>query len=438
LIYEWRLGDEAHLLVVTTTTLYKYNSSTDTFDVLLSSIGGSDSNIPQAVDFYGRLIIANGGSSLIRYNGTTASFITESPSGATTVVALGGRVMVGGFAANPSKVKWSDDLDETNWTTGNAGEATLARTDDRIRRLILWRSQALIIRERSLWVASVLDRAPLYAFESLAEGVGSLLPGTAQATPMGVVFATLDNIYVVRGAVPEPAGISVQEFLRTVSAEHASKSISAVDLTHGRMYIGLPTGLDTKPQDLLVYNYVEGNFSYWRRVGLTALGVTYSGKATLWSAMTRAWSAYQIPWASLSGREAEGVPLFAVNGVIYKSVGERNDSGAAIPMVFRTPVVTTGGGAVDPTPSIVEAVEIDGEPDVELDVSLGRGKSPSGVSFPETRRVTLQSGRALAWFSAREAQYWQVDIRNYDVNIAPRIDRVVLWYRKREGQSVMA
>jgi len=453
-----------HLFLLTTTTLYHYNPSTGNFDTFLSGLHGTTPAVPQAASFFGKMLFFNGGDPVFESDGTLANtkIVTGAPVAYTGVV-LGGRVVVGNVVSGgagvvgPTVLAWSNSNDETNWTTGSAGQNVLDQDDNPVQRLVIPRAQqALIVRRHSVWTATLLDSSPYYDIESAAENIGTAFPDSVQVTPQGVVIAGDDNLYIITGTSPQPVGIAVREFMQSANLQYARQAVATTNLTKGQYILALAFGGDTDVIDQLVYNYVEGHISYWQKQNLTGLGATYAlGSATIWSQLTQAWSAYGVTWQELAAIPAQHQTIYLkTDGRVYLESPVRKDryngADATYTMLYETPAFpvtpyaqTYTGQILDPTPAIVEMVQLDctnlaATPTVQLGWSRGPGVAPA---FSTARAKAIptsgpSTGGLLFGFDTREAPYWQLLISDANVENL-QIIRVTLWYRRR-GAAVRA
>jgi hypothetical protein len=436
-----------HVFVITTTNLYHFNTGTNLFDSFLSGLLGTLTIIPQATSFFGKLLIVNGGNGVIRTDGTLAgtSIIAGSPVGARSIISLGGRAMTAYIGNLPTKIQWCNSLDETNWTTGSSGTNTLDRDDDAIQRMVIFRSQALIVRRKSVWTGTPLDVTPYYDFQGLSEGIGTYAPDSVQVYPLGILFLGDDNVYGLGGTAPEPIGLGAREFIQGINLTNAPRIVSTINLTQGRYYLAVPFSASTDPVDVLVYNYQEGHYAYWGKPGLTGLGSTYFSQPITWASLTSPWSTYTMTWAELGSTATQHQTLYLKSdGTVYQEGPGRHDVLSGVSSAFTTtyktplfPIAPKQEGA-DPTPAVVEFVQLDCQPNPStLTVQLGWSRAagtPTTVSTARTVAVPtsgVRSGGVLLGFDTREAPYWQLTITDANIDENPQVMRAILWHRRR-------
>jgi hypothetical protein len=125
-------------------------------------------------------------------------------------------------AANPVLIAWSGDFNFTEWNPANdisAGSTPLveAQSDyaDPITGLFGFASVMLILRERSLWIAT---RRPVasnpFAFQAAFPYVGCDTPSSATQTRNGIVWYDYrtNQVYVYEvGASPRPIGDAIKK-----------------------------------------------------------------------------------------------------------------------------------------------------------------------------------------------------------------------------------
>jgi hypothetical protein len=426
------LDGARHLLVLTTTTLYRYDVPTGSFVAMLRGLRGSATIRPFWTNFYGEMLIVNGVDPIIRVQktgaGITASIIDNSPI-AKTIASLSGRVLVGnigGDSPQPAGVKWSAFLDPTNWTTLDSGSVVLGRSDDPVQAFVVWRSQILLLRRSSIWVVTPLDGAPFYAFDPLIEGLGTIGGGTASSSVIGPIFLADDNIYLVRGAVPEPAGRASKEFVRLLNIQISDGFQSVVNPSLGRYYVLVAQGGSSSLSNVLVYNYNDGFVTLWNKGGVTSVGVTLVSNPLPWSSATFAWSSVLGSWSELGAGRTRYVTLYGrLDGKVYKESEVRDTQ-----CVFRTPLLDLESK----DPKIVEAVELIGtETTAQLQVRLGRSLGKTDPIFTPFRTVTMSGGRALVWFAPLRGVYWCVEVVSSVPSENFGIREVRFWFRPGGG-----
>jgi hypothetical protein len=432
-----------HLFVLTTTNLYHYDPNTQTFASYLGGLHGTPAIVPRAVSFFGQLLFCNGVDTLITANATSASLISGAPVGQALAV-FGGRVLLGnitqGTSQYPTMVKWSNTLDPTNWTTGSAGSVQLDRDDDFVMGMTTYRGQLIVARRKSIDVASLLPLSPYYDFEKLVEGVGTPAGASLAPTPLGLMFLGDDNLYLISGTTPQPVGAGARVFIQNLNQSVWGRSVSAVNASMGRVYLAVPYGSATDLSDVLVYNYQEGHVSRFVKSNLTGLGTTMMTAPLTWASMTGTWQSYTITWGELGAFQAAPRTLYLrSDGYVYaESLVPQDMQGttpASYTMTHLSPLLTPGGQTPqgDPTPSIVEYVEVVTRPvSAQLTAQLGWSTGTDQVTFAAAVTKNVSSGRALFAFPTREAPYWQVQLQATTPN-APQIVRLVLWVRRRRS-----
>jgi hypothetical protein len=422
------LAGARHLLVLTTTTLYRYDMVADAFVAMLTGLNGSLSIRPSWVNFYGEMLIVNGIDPIIRVQGTTASIIEGSPI-ARAITSLAGRVIVGnigGASPQPAGIQWSAFLDSANWTTLDSGSAVLGRSDDPIQALVPWRTQVLVMRRSSVWTITPLDSSPFYAFDPLVEGLGTVGGGTVSASVMGPIFLADDNIYLVKSAVPEPAGRASREFTKLLNVQVVGRFQSVVNPSLGRYYVLVAQGGSTDTSNVLVYNYNDGFLTLWNKPGVTSVGVTLVAKPLVWSAATFPWNSTSLSWSETGASSTRYTTVYGrADGKVYKESGVRNSQ-----CVFRTPMLDLDSK----DPKVVEAVELIGsDSTAQLQVRLGRSLGKTDPVFTAFRTVTMSGGRALVWFSPSRSVYWCVEVVSSVPSDIFSIREIRFWFRPGGG-----
>lgn len=180
-------------------------------------LNGIDSEqvVIDAVPFEGWTVFTNGIDPPQRYDGATVEDIPNLPSGGDTVckalVTFRDYLlllnMIEGGVAFPYNVRWCDNGDGENWSSGDAGTAPLTETRDPIQGGKLLGRQLMIYHTRSITRTQFLTEGPSpFLFEGVsfgqsaqAQGISALSHNAVFALEDSHIFPTRKGIYLYPG-----------------------------------------------------------------------------------------------------------------------------------------------------------------------------------------------------------------------------------------------
>lgn len=187
--------------------------------VKAKDLTGNDSRevVFEAVPWHEWTVFTNGIDPPQRYDGTTVEDIPNLPSGGNTVckslVAFKSYLVLLGLQEGgtefPYNVRWSDNGDATNWSTGDAGFTPLTDTRDPIVGGKLLGNFLVIHGTRSMTRCQFLTQGPSpfqftgisFGKSAQAEGVSALSHNSIFALEDAQVFPSRKGIYIYRGGV---------------------------------------------------------------------------------------------------------------------------------------------------------------------------------------------------------------------------------------------
>jgi hypothetical protein len=176
-----------------------------------------------------------------------------------------------GGSPNPVQIGWSGDFNFTVWnplTDVSAGNTPLveAQADyaDPITGLFGFASVMLILRERSLWIATKRPVASNpFQFQAAFPSVGCDTPNSATQTRNGIVwydFRSNQVYWYEVGSSPRPIGDAVR---REIQGAITSKDLlwGSYDPKINTYFLTVPSGTTTNTR-IFVFNFETGSWSY--------------------------------------------------------------------------------------------------------------------------------------------------------------------------------
>ncbi|MHB8413269.1 MAG: hypothetical protein ACYDDI_15175 [Candidatus Acidiferrales bacterium] len=242
-------------------------------------------------------------------------------------------------AQNPSLVRASRNSDPEAYD-GVQGLIEIAVNNGQaIRAAFVIRNNLYFVKERSLYVTA--DNGTTEpAFWDVEEVSNSVGTPSAHGVGIGedwVVIASRSGLYYFDGGQPQKISQEIQPAWDAINWQYGSAIWVSVDTQHKRIYVGVPMGAATAPNEILMLDYSEGFAD-------PLLMMLYApGRARKWA-----------PWfisancAALIER-SNGTAAFCLGnnagtGKIYQlAEGQYSDDGAAINSYYTTAFLSRTG-----------------------------------------------------------------------------------------------
>jgi hypothetical protein len=129
-----------------------------------------------------------------------------------------------------------------------------------IRAAFTLRSNLYLAKERSLYVTATdgVNEPSLWTVEEVSNEVGA---SSVQGVGIGedwVVLAGRSGLYLFDGSVPVKLSQEIQPTWDAINWQAAQTIWVQVDTQHKKIYVGIPTGTSTTPNQVLLLDYAEG------------------------------------------------------------------------------------------------------------------------------------------------------------------------------------
>jgi hypothetical protein len=163
-------------------------------------------------------------------------------------------------AQNPSLVRASG-TDEPEAYDGVTGIMSIAENNGQgIRAAFTLRNNLYFVKERSLYVTATdgVNEPALWQVEEVSNQVGT---PSAHGVGIGeewVVIAGRTGLYLFDGGDPVKLSQEIQPTWDAINWEYGYRLWVQVDTREKRIYIGVPMGAATQPNQVLTLNYAEG------------------------------------------------------------------------------------------------------------------------------------------------------------------------------------
>lgn len=242
-------------------------------------------------------------------------------------------------AQNPSVIRASRNSDPEAYDGVQGLVEIAANNGQAVRAAFVIRSNLYFVKERSLYVTADngSTEPAFWDVEEVSNAVGTPSVHGVGIGEDWVVIASRSGLYYFDGGQPQKISQEIQPTWDAINWQYGSTIWVTVDTQHKRIYVGVPMGTATAPNEILTLDYTEGFAD-------PLLMMLYS------PSRARKWA----PWfiaancAALIER-ANGAAAFflgnnASNGKIYElTEGQYSDDGAAIHSYYTTAFLSQTG-----------------------------------------------------------------------------------------------
>ena len=244
-------------------------------------------------------------------------------------------------AAQNSSIVRASGTEEPEAYDGVTGIMSIAENNGQgIRAAFTLRNNLYFVKERSLYVTATdgVNEPALWQVEEVSNQVGTPSAHGVGVGEEWVVIAGRSGLYMFDGSAPVKLSQEIQPAWDAINWEYGQRLWVQVDTQHKHIYVGVPVGSATQPNQILVLDYTEG-FGDPLVAALTA------------PERARKWAPWMIAANScgLIERPSTGVAqiFFGSNnatGKIYApAAGQYSDDGAAINSFYTTAFLAATG-----------------------------------------------------------------------------------------------
>ena len=205
--------------------------------------------------------------------GTTGAAAVTGASAGTCMAVFGERL----FIASGETLSYSAPLDVTDWeqSADGAGSIDLPSRGGNIVKLVPYKGQLLLFRERGITALTAPGDFLDFQAEELACAFSGLIPDSVAACGSRVVFAAKDGLYALKGSTVsaiEDCGAEYIDFTKgAVGAAAGESYYAAVTLKSGEKCIFVFTGERASLLRLEAESVAGGEFVFLRDGKLYAL-----------------------------------------------------------------------------------------------------------------------------------------------------------------------
>jgi hypothetical protein len=263
---------------------------------------------------------------------------TVSPSGAAFIVD-NIEVFPTNGPLNGSIVRVSG-TDEPEAYHGVTGFMSIGESNGQsIRNAFTLRNNLYFVKERSMYVTATdgVNEPALWLVEEVSNQVGTPSPHGVGIGEEWVVIAGRSGLYLFDGSEPVKLSQEIQPTWDSVNWEYGQTLWVQVDTQHKKIYVGVPMGSATQPNQVLMLDYSESFGD-----PLVAM-LTAPERSRKWAPWTIAGNSCGL----IERSDGTAQVLFGSNngtGKVYQlSSGQYSDDGVAINSFFRTAFLAATG-----------------------------------------------------------------------------------------------
>lgn len=208
-----------------------------------------------------------------------------------------------------------------------------------IRSAFVIRNNLYFVKERSLYVTSDngTTEPAFWDVEQVSNSTGTPSVHGVGIGEDWVVIASRAGLYLFNGGEPQKVSQEIQPTWDAINWQYGSSLWVTVDTQHKRIYVGVPMGLATAPNEILMLDYTEG-FSDPTWVSSSA--PNNSRKWAPWFISANSAGLIERP----NGTAALFLGNNTGNGKIYQfTEGLLSDDGAAINSYYTTAFLSRTG-----------------------------------------------------------------------------------------------
>ena len=313
----YQIDGDSYTICWTVDGAYQYNSTTGVFSLITGSdiYTGDEDNLFSGCIFSDEYVIANGKDDIYRYNGTTYQKLgglnaPDTDITAKIVIPFYNHLFllhtIEGGTRQPLRVRWCDTNDYEEWddATTNAGYYDLDMTIDWITGGVLLGDRLFIFKERSIWeIIYVNTQTTLFDYKLVIDGVGSYAPNSIVSLGDSLLFFGTDNVYIFDGSRLESIGDNIFPWLYEthniqVNSSKLNRSLGLYVEETGEYLLVIPKKTSDNADLFLKYQMDQKSWTVQEKA-LSALGYYSAITPTTWASATGTWedSKWKIPWS---------------------------------------------------------------------------------------------------------------------------------------------
>jgi hypothetical protein len=338
-----------------------------------------------------------------------------------------GRLVGGWLRENPGpadfafRVRWSDDVSLSNWTTGTSSYLDIHEVSGPITGVLNHVNGCMIYKDNAIFrLFETGLRLPTFGYNIVSQGVGCVSAQTLRSVAGTHFFLGRDDIYSFDGtSQPRPIGQVIREELfAQIDWSKIRRSFALHYPDFNEYWLFIPTkGSNGWPNLVYVYNYL---FDTWTKQSFTdaitnATYATFAANARTWDTMGGTWDLTPEQWDGFTPSIGARFPIIA--RYLVNNWARLDETGVTVDPI-----------SASPPPLYFESADTDlGQPGILKSVDAvhiwGRTVSHSQV------RVSLSTDGGLTWSDS--------DVATWSSGGSTRgMDRLILHPPRTTGEQV--
>jgi hypothetical protein len=198
-----------------------------------------------------------------------------SPNTALDMIGYGNHLLLGNVTTSGLqdrfKVAWSDFLNGTIWTSGDALSADLVDGGDSVMGFALYGLNAQVFKTDSMYVVFPIPAPLFYEFDRRITYAGCIATASLQETPIGTISLWRNNLYVFdtiagRELLGQKGQSIAKDLFATLNSSQIGATFSIKDIVNNRYILFIPTQAWTATAPVYkgyVYNWKYNTYSIY-------------------------------------------------------------------------------------------------------------------------------------------------------------------------------
>ncbi len=336
-VINWSYGTNSYWFYAGTAKIYRLSGSSTHTDFTRASGGDYSTNLTAIGNWTGTIynglpILCNGVDDPQALSTTGASAFADLPNWISngtckTIKAYGNYLMAlnltEGGTNLPNKVRWGDTAEDfsypSTWTAGatnDAGAVTLGDEADEIIDGLALKESFIIYKGNSTWIANYIGGNLVFSFKKLFNDTGVLTRNCIEEFD-GKHFVVSQGDIIIHNGVSKQsvATNSIKKHLfDDISDAYYQLTFVTHNVQQSEMWISYPSIGSQYCNKALIYNYVDGSFTFRDLPNIYHIGpgVVDTGATTVvWSGQSATWTSYSGTWGDRSFNPTERSILMA-------------------------------------------------------------------------------------------------------------------------------
>jgi hypothetical protein len=222
-----------------------------------------------SMDTWGEYLVAcsNADGRLLEWQLNTANdavAITNAPTSCSSLIVTEERFLFAlGASGNPRKIAWSDQENNTVWTssaTNQAGDFELTTIGTLMcgKRV---RNQVLLFTDVDVHAATYIGPPFVYSFERVGTGCGTISRNAVVAIDNSCIWMSNSGFWIYDGFV-KPLRSDVSDYIYTnMNMQQSSKVYAAHNSAYGEVWWYYPSASSTEVDSYVTFNYRENHWA---------------------------------------------------------------------------------------------------------------------------------------------------------------------------------